>query len=80
VYGDFMEHAVPESWPQEPELDGGSLAFFYIDWRWAEGKTVEVQITPRTPEPTGFDWHGWVGRPEESVEPVGAARLETFLR
>ena len=73
-----MEHRVPDSWPQEPELDGGTLAFFHVDWRLLPGKPVELRITKQTPEATGFDWRGWVGRSEEAAGPVGEARLEAF--
>jgi hypothetical protein len=78
VYGDFMGHRVPDGWPQEPELDGGTLVFFHIDWHLVPGKPLEFRITQQTPEPTGFDWRGWVGRSEESARPVGEARLEWF--
>lgn len=79
VYGDFMEHPVPKNWPQEPELDGGTLAFFHIDWNLTPGRPVEFEISPRTPEPTGFDWRTWVGRSDEYEDPIGEARQEMAL-
>jgi hypothetical protein len=80
IYGDFFGHPVPDSWPDEPELDGGTLAFFHVDWQLAADETIELSITQPTPEPTGFDWRQWVGRDAEDAKPIGEARLEAFLR
>jgi len=75
VYGDFMGHRAPESWPAELELNGGAIAFFHIDWRYQPGKPFRPVIVQQTPEHTGFDWSEWVGRKAESEEPLGRAKL-----
>jgi hypothetical protein len=75
VYGDFMNHRVPDSWPDEPEFDGGTMAFFHIDWQYKLGKPFRPIISQQTPEHTGFDWPTWIGREEESTQAVGKPRL-----
>lgn len=62
VYGDFMGHPVPKQWPQQPEHAGGTLAFFHVDWRQAEGRPVHLEIAQEIPPHTGFDWEAWSGR------------------
>ena len=76
VYGDFMGHRMPESWPKEPEFNGGSIAFFHVDWQYQPGTPFQPVIThQRPPEHTGFDWREWIRRTEPSEKPVGEARL-----
>jgi hypothetical protein len=76
VYGDFMGHRVPKGWPDALEFDGGAVAFFRVDWRYAPGEPfspVAVQEVP--PGNTNFDWKRWIARPEKSAKPVAKARL-----
>jgi hypothetical protein len=70
-----MEHPVPMSWPQEPEFDGGTMAFFHIDWKCPTDGALAVVITPQTPVPTGFDWRQWTGRREQSASAAAEAKL-----
>ncbi|MHC4201399.1 MAG: hypothetical protein ACYSU0_15520, partial [Planctomycetota bacterium] len=66
----------PKGWSDAPEFDGGTVAFFRIDWRYAPGEPFHPVATQETPrEHTGFDWRRWIGRPEQSAKPVGKARL-----
>ena len=78
VYGDFMNHPVPDTWPAEPDSDGGSLAYFQIDWQCEPGAPIDLQIAQQTPEATRFDWRRWVGRSDEETMPTGRARLENL--
>jgi hypothetical protein len=75
VYGDFMGEPVPRTWPAEPEFDGGTIAFFHIDWHYEPGSPLVPVLTPQTPEHTGFAWQQWVGRRAESELPTGTAKL-----
>lgn len=76
VYGDFLGHRVPQSWPKEPEFNGGSIAMFHVDWQYQPGTSFQPVLTQHTPpEHTGFDWREWIGRTEPSEKPMGEARL-----
>jgi hypothetical protein len=75
VYGDFLGHAAPRSWPEQPEHAGGTLAFFQVDWHLQAGQPLEVELQQLVPEHTGFDWRAWIGRQFESDPPIGIAKL-----
>jgi hypothetical protein len=70
-----MGEPVPRTWPSEPEFDGGTIAFFHVDWHDEPGSPFTPVLTQRTPELTEFDWRQWVGRRAEAESPVGMAKL-----
>lgn len=52
-----MGEPVPKGWPKSMEYDGGTIAFFHIDWRHQPGEPLGLTITQKAPpEPTGFNW------------------------
>jgi len=76
VYADFMGHRVPDTWPKEPEFNGGTIALFHVDWRYEPGTPCQLAIAQqRPPSHTGFDWREWVDRRKQSERPLGEARL-----
>jgi hypothetical protein len=75
VYGDFFGHPAPKTWPKQQEFNGGTLAFFEIDWRHRSEGTSDMTVSQKVPPHTGFDWREWVGRKKRSETPVGKANL-----
>ncbi len=62
IYADFLNFQPPESWPTEPEYDGGILAYFDVKWRRVDSKKNAEIITCEHVVPqrsTGVDWRRW---------------------
>lgn len=75
VYGDFMRAPVPKGWPRQKEFDGAAIAFFRVAWGYQPGRPLDLAITHKTPEPTGFDWPYWVGREDKTMAPLAEPKL-----
>jgi len=76
VYGDFMKFPLPKRWPKARECNGGTIAFFDIDWSRRANRTVTLTVSQKTPPPpTKFDWNAWIGRSGPDDVPVAASRL-----
>ena len=62
IYADFLNFKPPESWPEQPEFDGGILSYFSIGWNidnLGEIEIVEME-NQIPPESTGIDWSEWL--------------------
>ena len=63
IFADFMGAPIPKSFPQEPEYNGGILAFFEVDWHNTPDNALQLKLAHRTPQTsTRFNWRGWAGR------------------
>ncbi len=62
IYADFLDFSPPRSWPDEPEYDGGILAFFSIQWKRNDDDSLIIQSVKNEipPKSTGVRWEEWL--------------------
>lgn len=62
IYADFLEFSPPDSWPSEPEFDGGILSYFSIRWQKNDLGIVEIVDSENVipPNATGVNWKEWL--------------------
>ena len=76
IYADFLGYDPPRSWPNEPEYDGGILAYFEVRWRLNRNDRIEIlsaqQEVPK--QPTGVNWVKWQEMMKTGLDPTTTFR------
>jgi len=76
IYADFMGGTVPANWPQNPEYNGGIIAYFELAWRpGPDGVPVSAVRQAAPTRGTGFRWEGWTLRALATQPSTNTARL-----
>ena len=73
IYADFLESSAPDSWPDTPEFNGGTLAYFAIHWSIdGDGRVSIVKaINKIPPAATGVDWPTWLAETKANQDSRG---------